>query len=67
MPESNERENRQVPASRKFSLMFADSRGLKARRIIAQGKRSEMSAALGNQSKRNQALKGRQKTDKPKR
>ena len=30
--------------------------GLKARKTIAQGKRSYASAALGNQSKTNQAL-----------
>ena len=36
-------------------------KGLKARRIIAQGKRSETSAALGRRIKRVQALKGRKK------
>lgn len=31
-------------------------KGLNARQIIAQGKRSNASAALGNQAKTNQAL-----------
>ena len=39
----------------------AQTEGLKARQIIAQGKRRNASAALGNQSKTNQALEGRQK------
>ena len=34
-------------------------KGLKARKIIAQGKRSETSAALGQRTKWIQALKGR--------
>lgn len=38
-------------------------KGLKARKMIAQGKRSNASAALGDQRKTNQALSGRTKRE----
>jgi len=45
----------------RFGAAATDLKGLKARKIIAQGKRSETSAALGQRPNEIQALKGRKK------
>jgi hypothetical protein len=57
--ESAQQMRRQTADEHEFTVI----KGLKARKKIAQGKRSETSAALGCSSKNSQALKGRRKVD----